>query len=295
MGAGPAGCVYALESAKKGHDVTLFEASGEIGGKLIPGGTPMIKFDIKNYSDYLKVQVAKAEKELNLKTLLNKKVDIENLKDGYDVVVIATGGSDIVPPFPGLEDIPHALATDALMDSSILDGKAKIAIIGGGVVGAETAYKLAFEENKCVDVIEMEDDFMIGVCTANRAHLLNYMRLNDRVTLHNGCKVLRFEEGKVITDQKTSKHLPDPYNSWTPLLPVNEHNPLAKSTGTDAVKKEIAADFVLLALGYRSEDTLYFNALKERVAPEIYNLGDSFRPAKVLDAVRGAYALAMEV
>lgn len=295
VGAGPAGCVYALESAKKGHNVTLFEAAAEIGGKLIPGGTPMIKFDVKNYSDYLKVQVEKAQKNLKLKLVLNKKVEIEDLKGKFDVVVVAIGGDDIVPPFPGLEDMPHAMATDALLDSSILEGKAKIAIIGGGVVGTETAYKLAFEENKCVDVIEMEDDFMIGVCTANRGHLLNYMRLNDRVTLHNGCKVMRFENGKVITDQKTSKHLPDPYNSWTPLLPVNEHNPLAKSTGTHAVKKEIAADFVLLALGYRSEAALYYDALKERVAPEIYNLGDSFKPAKVLDAVRGAYALAMEV
>lgn len=295
VGAGPAGCVYALESAKKGHDVTLFEATGEIGGKLISGGKPMIKFDIKNYVNYLRVQVAKAEKEYTFKAVFNKKVEIEDLKARYDVVVIATGTNDIIPPFPGLDGIPHAMATDALLDSSILDGKEKIAIIGGGVVGTETAYKLAFEDKKQVDVIEMLDDFMVGACTANRGHLLNYMRKNDKVNLHNGCKVLKFENGKVITDQKTSKHLSDPYMCWTPLLPKNTDNPLAKSTGTDAVEKEIDTDFVLIALGYRSENSLYYNALSERVAPEIYNLGDSFKPGKVVDAVRSSYALAMEV
>ncbi|HZK10472.1 MAG TPA: FAD-dependent oxidoreductase [Clostridia bacterium] len=296
VGAGPAGCVFALESAKKGHNVTIFEAADQIGGNLIPGGTPMIKFDVKNYSDYLKVQLAKAEKNLKLKLKLNTKVEIEDLKKGkFDTVVVAVGGADIVPPFPGLEDTPHALATDALIDSSFLEGKSKIAIIGGGVVGIETAYKLAFEENKCVDVIEMLDDFMVGVCTANRGHLLNYMRLNDRVTLHNGCKVLGFENGKVLTEQKTCKHLPDPYNSWSPLLPENVPNPLAKPTGTAAVKKEVAADYVLLALGYRAEADIYYDAIKERVAPEIYNVGDSFKPAKIINAVRGAYALAMEV
>ncbi|HZJ68656.1 MAG TPA: NAD(P)/FAD-dependent oxidoreductase [Candidatus Eisenbacteria bacterium] len=295
VGAGPAGCVFALEAAKKGHNVTLFEAGNEVGGKLIPGGKAMIKFDIKNYSDYLKVQVAKAEEDHNLKVVFNKKIEIEDLRLDYDVLVICTGSKDILPVFPGLDDMPYAMATDVLLDSSILDGKDKIAIIGGGVVGSETAYQLAFEKNKQVDVLEMEDHFMVGICTANRGHLLNYMRLNDKVNLHNGCKVVKFENGKVIADQKTSKHLPDPYNSWTPLLPDNTINPLAKSSGNDTIKKEIETDFVLLALGYRPEDSLYYQALKEKAAPEIYNLGDSFKPAKILDAVRSAYALAMEI
>ena len=295
VGAGPAGCVYALEAAKKGHDVTLFESTDKVGGKLISGGKPMIKFDVKNYVDYLGTQIEKAEKENKLKAMFNKKIDIEDLKGGYDVVVISTGTNDIVPPFAGLDKIPYAMATDALLDPNILKGKEKIAIIGGGVVGSETAYKLAVEDKKQVDLIEMEDNFMVGSCTANRGYILNYMRKNGNVRLHNGCKVMAFEKGKVITEQKTSKHLPDPYMCWTPLLPVNTDNPLAKPTGNEAVRKEIDADFVLIALGYRSENNLYYNALNERVAKEIYNLGDSFKPGKVVDAVRCAYALAMEV
>jgi len=287
IGAGPAGVTYGINAAKKGHNVTIFEASDKIGGKMIPGGKAMVKFDIKNYCEYLTAQVAKAEKEYTFKVLLNKKAELEDLKDQYDAIVFASGTSDIVPPFPGLKDLPYAMATDALNDPSILDGKEKIAIIGGGVVGCETAYQLGYENDKKVDVIEMADNLMPGSCTANRGHLLNYMRLNENINLHNGCRVEKFENGKVITAQKTSKNLPDPYMSCTPLLPANTVNPLAKKVGAETVTKEISTDFVLLALGYRSENNLYFAALKEHAAPEIYAIGDSFKPAKIIDAVSG--------
>jgi 2-enoate reductase len=295
IGAGPAGLNYGINAAKKGHTVTVFEASDKIGGKMVPGGKAMVKFDIKNYCEYLTTQVAKTEKEYAFKVLLNKKAEIADLKDQFDAIVFASGTSDIVPPFSGLKDLPYAMATDALNDPSILDGKERIAIIGGGVVGCETAYQLGYEYDKKVDVIEMADNLMPGACTANRGHLLNYMRLNENINLHNGCRVEKFENGKVITAQKTSKNLPDPYMSCTPLLPVNTPNPLAKKVGDETVAKEIPTDFVLLALGYRSENNLYFAALKEHAAPEIYAIGDSFKPAKIIDAVRSAYALAREV
>lgn len=225
----------------------------------------------------------------------NTKVDMELIKDQFDAMVFANGTRDIVPPFEGLKNTPYAMATEALVDASILDGKEKIVVIGGGVVGVETAYKLAYENNKKVDVLEMADNFMEGVCTANRGHLLNYLRLNDNVNLYNGCRVEKFENGKVIAAKKTSKYLPDPYMSWTPLLPKNTENPLAKSSGTETKQVSIDADFVLLALGFKSENELYYKALKNHIAEEIYCIGDSFKPAKVIDAVRSAYALAVEI
>lgn len=295
IGAGPAGCVFAINAAKKGHKVTLFEATDKVGGKLISGGAPMVKFDIKNYVSYLDCQVNKAAEQYGLIKKFNTKVDIEVIKDQFDTVVFANGTRDIVPPFEGLKNTPYAMATDALVNPNILKGKEKIVIIGGGVVGVETAYKLAYENNKKVDVLEMADNFMEGACTANRGHLLNYLRLNSNVNLYNGCRVEKFVDGKVIAAQKTSKYLPDPYISWTPLLPKNTENPLAKSSGTETKQVSIDADFVLLALGFRSENELYYNALKNHVAQEIYCIGDSFKPAKVIDAVRSAYALAVEI
>lgn len=295
IGAGPAGCEFAVNASKRGHSVTLFEAEKAIGGKLISGGAPFIKFDIKNYVKYMEVQVNKAAEEYGLVKKIGERADIESLKNKFDVIVFANGTTDIVPPFKGLSDIPYAMATDALVNPKILEGKSKIAIIGGGVVGVETAYKLSYEDDKVIDVLEMADNFMDGACTANRGHLLNYLRLKDTVKLHNGCKVEKFENGKVYASQKTSPNLPDPYISWTPLLPKNTENPLAKKVGDEAKEISIDTDFVLLALGFRPNNKMYYKALEEHLADEIYCIGDCERPAKVLDAVRSAYILAREI
>lgn len=83
--------------------------------------------------------------------------------------------------------------------------------------------------------------------------------------------------------------------SWTPLLPKNTDNPLQKSSGTETRQVLMAADLVILALGYRSNNQVYYDALKSHVTREIYCIGDSFKPANVIDAVRSAYALAVEI
>lgn len=295
IGAGPAGIEFAVNAAKRGHTVTIFEAASQIGGKLISGGAPMVKFDIKNYVRFMQNELDQIVKNHGVTCKLNTRVELDDLKDNFDSLIFATGTSDIVPPFEGLDKTNYAMATDALLDPSIVKDAKKIAIIGGGVVGVETAYMLAYEYNKQVDVIEMADHFMVGACTANRGHLLNYLRLNKDANLHNGCMVEKFENGKVIAAKKTSKYLPDPYLSWTPLLPKNTENPLAKSTGTQTDPISIDTDFVLLALGFKPDNQLYYQALEEHAAQEIFCIGDSYKPGKVLDAVRSAYALAQNI
>lgn len=69
VGAGPAGVMAAITAAKRGHKVTLIEKTEKIGGKLIPGGTPKIKFDVENYRQYLERQVDKA-KEIDRKSVV---------------------------------------------------------------------------------------------------------------------------------------------------------------------------------------------------------------------------------
>jgi len=295
IGAGPAGIEFAVNAAKRGHLVTIFEETAEIGGKLISGGSPMIKFDIKNYVTYLKNQLAVAVEKYGVVCRFSTRATIDELNGKFDAVIVATGTTDIVPPFEGLDKINYAMATDVLLNPSLVKDAKRISIIGGGVVGVETAYMLAYEQGKKVDVIEMADHFMVGACTANRGHLLNYLRLNDDAKLYNGCRVERFENGKVIAAKKTSKHLPDPYMSWTPLLPKNAENPLEKSTGTDTTQISINTDFVLLALGFKPNNQLYYQALSQRVAQEVFCIGDSYKPGKVLEAVRSAYALAMNI
>ncbi|MCL2339513.1 MAG: enoate reductase, partial [Actinomycetia bacterium] len=88
---------------------------------------------------------------------------------------------------------------------------------------------------------------------------------------------------------------PDPYITWTPLLPENIVNPLAPKIGADWREESIATDLIVLATGGRADDSLDFDFLRLRSAAEIYNIGDSFSPGLVQAAVRGAYRLGSSI
>ena len=142
-GAGPAGIIFAVTAAKRGHQVTLFEKSDRVGGKLNPGSAPKIKFDVANYVDYLKHQIRLAEEKYGLCLKLNTPVDLDLLKAGkYDTIVCAYGTKEIIPPFEGLDRVKWVLGVDLLENPKLLGDARKLVVVGGGVVGCETAYWL---------------------------------------------------------------------------------------------------------------------------------------------------------
>lgn len=295
VGAGPAGVVFATTAAKRGHTVELIEKSGAIGGKLLPGSVPAIKFDLANYLDWLKNEVAEAEKLPNFTLKLNTAVTADWLREQkYDSVVFAIGTKSFCPPFKGLDEMRTVQGTDLLVKPELLNGAKKVVVAGGGVVGCETAYWLAYEQGCDVSVVEMLPNFMEGVCTANRGHLLHYMEIAG-VKLLNCTKVESFERGKVHVTRNVSAGVPDPYNTWQPLLPENIPNPLAKKVGKESVAETLDADLVVLAMGGRPDDALFFEAQEKTVAPELYNIGDSFAAGRILEANRAAYNLAVEI
>ncbi|WP_366448913.1 hypothetical protein [uncultured Pseudoflavonifractor sp.] len=151
-----------------------------------------------------------------------------------------------------------------------------------------------YEQGREVKVVEMLPNFMEGVCTANRGHLLHYME-KAGVELYNCAKVTSFEPGKVHISRNVSKGAPNPYNTWQPLLPENIPNPLAPKLGPETREVTLDADLVVLAMGGRPDDAAYFEALAANAAPEIYNIGDSFAGGRVLEANRAAFRLAARV
>ena len=294
-GAGPAGIIFAITAAKRGHKVTLFEKEDRIAGKLNPAGAMKIKYDVANYVQYLKMQVELAEKKYDFKLKLNTPVDNALLKKGkYDSVVFAYGSKEIVPPFEGMENVKTVLGVDLLENPELLGDAQKIVIAGGGVVACETAYWLRYEHNKDVTVVEMMPDFMTGVCTANRGHLLHYLEKGG-VEMLNCARVVSFGKNQVNILKNNSKNVPNPYNTWQPLLPKNIPNPLAKDPGDAREKLSIDADLVVIALGGRPDQQLYYDAVKEHIAPEVLNIGDSERPGRVLEAARAGYRLATRI
>jgi 2-enoate reductase len=88
-----------------------------------------------------------------------------------------------------------------------------------------------------------------------------------------------------------SKFKPDAYVTWTPLLPENIENPFSKALGSETHEETLAADLVVIATGLKADNALYDACVREHAAPELRNLGDSFNPGRVFEAVKAGYAV----
>ena len=296
VGAGPAGVLFATMAARRGHKVDLYEKTDRIGGKIVPGSVPRIKYDIRNYLEYLENELKAAQKAYDLDVHMNTEITTQQLKaKKYDAVIYAIGTRSGTPKISGLEKIKHVEATDLLLDESLLGDAKNIVVVGGGVVGCETAYWLAYEkDDRNVKVVEMLPHFMKGTCTANRGHIIHYLK-DQGVELLNCATVKEFDETHVLIEQNAHKNVPNPYNTWQPILPENIENPLAPKLGYEPKRVALDCDLVVLAMGGKPDDAAYLEGQKELVAPELYNIGDSFSAGRVLEACRAAYALSTRI
>lgn len=295
IGAGPGGVLTACLAAERGHKVDLYEKEAAIGGRIIPGSQPKIKFDVENYLGYMERRLADAEAHTDLEFFPNTEVTAEQLKDkGYDKIVVAVGTRMSAPPIQGLDTIETAQAVDLFIKPELLKGKKDIVVIGGGAVGCEMAQWLAYEHNMNVTVVEMLQYFMDGVCTANRGHLLHALKAKD-VKLLNLATVTSVEGNTVRIKVNQHKNKPYPYNSWSPVLPDNVVNPMAPKIGEDFVEQSVTADMIVLATGGKADTGLYHEALAANAASEIYCIGDSFNPGLIHNATKAGYRLGMRI
>ena len=295
VGAGPSGMQFALTASARGHEVTLIEREKVLGGKVVPGSRPKIKFDFKNYLDYLIREVRLAEEKGGIILQTGVEADTQWLKEqNFDAIVYNIGTTSVVPRIPGVDQADWVQATDLLCEPEKLGDARRTVVIGGGVVGCETAYWLKYEKGCDVTVVEMLPYIMSGACTANRYHLIHYME-KAGVKLLNCAKVTGFTKNSVQIEKNISKGVPDPYNTWQPQLPENIANPLAKKIGPETEVQELPADLVVFAMGGRPDESLYLEGLRMHAAKELYNIGDSFSGGRVLEAARAAYRLARDI
>lgn len=294
IGAGPAGIMTAVTAAQRGHSVTMFDKRDELCGRLVAGGAAKIKFDIVNYVEYLKGAVDRAAKAYDLTVKLGTEATSDML-DEFDKIVVAAGTSDTVLPLPGIEKANWKQAVDVLVNPSLVYGCKKVVVVGGGVVGAETAY---FLKKECgvedITVIEMDKYIMNHTCTANRGYLLKYM-YDAGIKLWNCTMLKSFDEKGVTVSKNNSSTVPDPYLSWGPILPESVLNPLAKKVKEERADVFVPADMVILAAGGRPNEALFLELQDKYNTKEVYNLGDSFKGGKVFEATKSGYALALNL
>lgn len=252
VGGGTAGMEAARVAAERGHDVTLFEENKKFGGLLNEAAAPEFKADIRPFEKYQETQL----KKLGI-PVVHKHADVKDLKD-FDAVVCATGSKPIMPNIPGID---KKIVLDSLtaIDNPKKVGK-NVVVIGGGLVGSETALDLAENGHK-VTLVEMLPQIMNGVATTD---------------------LLAYSERIAKTDMKIMTN--------TRLTEIKDKSVVvAGANGSE----ELKADTVIIAVGLKAENTLY-NKLVES-GKEAYVVGDAIAAGKIYDAIHTAYRVALKL
>ncbi|WP_406657650.1 FAD-dependent oxidoreductase [Methanolobus sp. ZRKC2] len=306
IGAGPAGCEAAITAHKRGHDVTVFEKTGKIGGQLSLACKMTIKHDIRRYLDNLQYRMELLKKE-GLQIELNKMVEADDVKGGFDVIICCNGLKTMIPSINGLERIRHLEAREFLSRDMELPADVKdVLVVGGGMLGCEIAYSLAYEKELNVTLVGKNKELMPETVLTNRAQMLWMLMgkgspsgkqedsLKKPVRVYNASKVEGFSGEKAYIKANVGRK--NPYTPWKALIPENVNNPFEKRLDPYNMEEiVIKTDFVIFAIGGEADDTLYNKLLKAHSANEIYCVGDSSRPGGVWEAVTGANEIARNI
>ena len=257
LGGGPAGLEAARVAALRGHDVTLFEKTTTLGGQLNIACVPPRKEEMRRAAQDLIHAVCNAGVHL----CMGQTRTAEQLKDaGFEAVINAVGAHSAAPRIPGIDSVNVADAWKVLAGEQQVYGT--VAVIGGGMVGCETAEYLAARGCK-VSVIEMMDKIAAGESTTILPTLLeNYKTYG--VEQYPSHKVKEFRMDAVVCENK------------------------------DGAEVTIPCDYIVLAMGARSN--AFDAAALEAASIPVYSIGDAAgKAADISNAIRTGYDTACQL
>lgn len=257
LGGGPAGLEAARVAALRGHDVTLFEKTTTLGGQLNIACVPPRKEEMRRAAQDLIHAVCNAGVHL----CMGQTRTAEQLKDaGFEAVINAVGAHSAAPRIPGIDSVNVADAWKVLAGEQQVYGT--VAVIGGGMVGCETAEYLAARGCK-VSVIEMMDKIAAGESTTILPTLLeNYKTYG--VEQYPSHKVKEFRMDAVVCENK------------------------------DGAEVTIPCDYIVLAMGARSNE--FDAAALEATSIPVYSIGDAAgKAADISNAIRTGYDTACQL
>jgi 2,4-dienoyl-CoA reductase-like NADH-dependent reductase (Old Yellow Enzyme family)/thioredoxin reductase len=252
VGGGPAGMEAARVCALRGHKVTLFEKRS-LGGALFEASRPEFKADIRPLISYFATQM----ETLGVKVVKKEATADAIRKGGFKTVVAAMGSAPASLAIPGID---HPMVCGAL---EVLRGEVKLGddvlIVGGGMVGIETALMVA-DKCKTVTLIEMTDDAMSNLAPDEKTIYVERLK-TDCAAVKTGTRLC------CVTDRTAT--VADRYGR----------------------EETIACDTIVLATGFRPERGL-IEELSGDAGIEIYDIGDCVKPRKILDAIHDGFRIA---
>ena len=248
IGGGVAGMEAARVAALRGHKVVIYEKSKQLGGQIRIAGKAPGKEKILWFNDYLTTQLRKLEVPIESGVDVSIEV-IDAVKP--DVVIVATGAEPFIPHIPGIEGENMVTAWDVL-SGMIEVANREIIVIGGGMVGCETAEFMAKRGNK-VTVVEMKPMMASDMEPNNRAGLMESLR-DAKVNMLTDTEIVEIKRDGVIGKSRESgkQHI-------------------------------IKGDLVVLAVGAKPQRDLA-DALEEK-GIEVHTTGDCNEPRGIMNAV----------
>ncbi|WP_213698840.1 FAD-dependent oxidoreductase [Acetomicrobium sp.] len=259
IGGGLAGMEAARVAALRGHDVTLYEKGNRLGGHLLEASVPEFKKDEARLLDWYEAELVNA----GVKVKLNAEITLEQLKkDNPDVVIVATGS------VPKDLDVPGRDKNNVIKAEELLLGRGKagqdILVVGGGLVGCETALWLA-QQGKSVTIVEMLDELMsagMPQCHANKIMLLDLLDFYKVKSITGAIVSEVTADGAILTDKSFRR-------------------------------TEVKADTIVVAIGLREEKGLYDSVRKE--FPNTYLIGDAMKVRNFMFTIWDAFEVARNI
>lgn len=258
VGGGVAGMEAARVLKLRGCDVSLYEATDRLGGNILPGSVPEFKADDRRLIAYYRNEMKRLDIDVHMNTRLTAE-EIRNAK--ADAVILATGSTIRQLNVP-------CSNPDKLVDAvSVLEGKEigkNVVMIGGGLVGCETALWLA-QQGKKVTVVEMLPKLLSSgkpVPFMNKDMLLTMMKAENIQEITNNSLLEVTDEGAVL---------------------INNH--FRKTT--------VPCDTVVACIGFKANDGLYKDLYGK--VKNLYSVGDSQVAADVMTAIWQANEVALNL
>ena len=255
IGGGPAGMEAAAGVAERGHQVTLFEKRDRLGGNLLLAAVPSYKWELSNLTNYLETRLKKSGAQIRL----NQEVSQKTITEGKpEVVIVATGATLLIPDIPGVNGGNVVTALQVLGGEREVGER--VVIVGGGMIGCETAEYLA-DKGKRVTILEMLERIGADIGMTTRWVIMQRLR-SARIAMETKAKV---EE---ITDKGVA-------------------------VSRDGFAEFFAADSVVLAVGL-----VPYNELARRLegkVTECYSIGDCTEAQRIVHAIEGGFRIAREI
>ncbi len=266
IGGGIGGMETAIQAAKRGHTVDLYEKSERLGGVFNEAAAMSFKEKDKELLLWYQRELRKSGASVHLNTEIT---DLRSLD--ADIIVAATGARPRMLRIPGAE---RAVTAQDFLSGKIPAGDRTV-IIGGGLTGCEIAYELALQ-GKHPAVVEMTGNLVgaCGICMANSSMLRELLRYHRVPAYLNA-------SAKAVTDQGVVLEMPEG-------------------------EKTVPADTVILSAGYVPDDRFKAAAEKAAAqksagkenavkSPALYLVGDCDQVGSLKTVIRQAYELVQKI